>query len=65
MLCYTHKKFKTSISGLVLKKVHRMIKFNQNAQLKLYVVMKKSKFRKKTKNDFEKDFFKLMNNVNF
>ena len=33
--CYTHKKFKIGIRSCVgLKKVHRMIKFNQNAWLK-------------------------------
>ena len=36
---------------LVLKKVHRAIKFSQNAWLKPYIHLKK------TKNDFEKDFF--------
>ena len=38
-----------------------MIKFNQNAWLKPYTDMK-TDLRKKAKDDFEKDFFKLMNN---
>ena len=42
--------------GLVLKKVHRGIKFNQNAWLKSYVDMD-ANLRKKEKNDFEKIFF--------
>ena len=42
--------------GLVLKKVHRVIKFNQNAWLKSYVDMD-ANLRKKEKNDFEKIFF--------
>ena len=42
--------------GLVLKKVHRGIKFNQNASLKPYIDMK-TDVRKKAKNDFEKYFF--------
>ena len=48
--------------GLVLKKVHRMIKFNQNAWLKPYIDMN-TDLRKKAKYDFEKDFFQLMSNA--
>ena len=44
-------------------KIQKDIKFNQNAWRKPYIDIKTD--LKKTKNDFEKDFFEWMNNINF
>ena len=50
--------------GLVLKRVQRVSQFNQRAWLKPYIDMNAG-LRKEAKNEFEKDFFKLMNNSGF
>ena len=47
-----------------MKKAHGVIKFNQKDRLTPYIDMNIA-LRQKTKNNFEKDFFKLMNHVVF
>ena len=69
---YNKKKYEVHVNtlnqalnhGLKLKKIHRAIEFNQKAWLKPYIDMN-TELRKLARNDFEKDLFKLVNNLVF
>ena len=57
------RSFKQALNhGIIIKKVHRVIQFNQEAWLKPYIDLN-SELRKQVKNNFEKDLYKLMNTV--
>jgi hypothetical protein len=50
--------------GIKLKSINRCIQFNQSAWLSGWV-QKNTQYRQASKNEFEKDYFKLMNNAVF
>ena len=63
---YVHHKILKQYESLGLKitKIHKGIKFHEEPSLAKYISLN-TDLRTKAKNDFEKDFFKLMNNSVF
>ena len=48
--------------GVIVDKIHEIISFRQSKWLEKYITFNTQK-RKKAKNEFEKDFYKLLNNA--
>ena len=50
--------------GMIVEKIHEIISFKQSKWLECYISFN-TQTRNKAKNEFEKDFFKLLNNAAF
>ena len=63
-VCHKENLKQAEKSGLIVRKVIKGIKFREEAWMKSYIDLN-TELRKGAKNEFEKDFFKLMNNSVF
>lgn len=63
-VCHVRNLQQALSHGLILKKVHRVMSFEQGYWMKDFISFNTEK-RKEAKSSFEKDFFKLMNNSVF
>ena len=62
-ICCSYQSSKTSLESQTdIRKVHRVIQFNQKAWLKLYIEMN-NKLRTEAKYDFQINFEKTVENV--
>ena len=50
--------------GMVVEKIHEIISFTQNKWLEKFIYFITQR-RNKAKNEFEKDFYRLLNNAFF
>ena len=64
LVCNLYDKNNCVVHIRSLIQVHKVIQFNQEAWLKEYIDMN-TELRKQAENDFEKDFFKTVNNSIF
>lgn len=50
--------------GLIPSKIYRVIRFNQSPWLSKFIILN-TELRQRATNDYDKNFFKLVNNANF